>query len=130
MHVRSDGSLFNCFKMEEKVGELDGIGFAAAARAIRDNPHLASQTPTCRECPLATICGGGCRSENLLYTGDPDAPPCGPWRVRAISELLAEDCVAALEWPVAFLIQDARARGIDVPEDVVPRVESRHLLET
>jgi MoaA/NifB/PqqE/SkfB family radical SAM enzyme len=30
--------------------------------------------PTCRLCPLATLCGAGCRSENLLYTGDADQP--------------------------------------------------------
>jgi radical SAM protein with 4Fe4S-binding SPASM domain len=129
VHVRSDGALFNCFKMEEKVGHLDTIGFAPAAQSIRENPHRASDLPTCAECPLATLCGGGCRSENLLYTGNPDEPPCGPWRVRVMSELLAEDRVTAVEWSVAFLLQEARARGIETPSDLSPRGTSRHLVD-
>jgi len=129
VHVRSDGALFNCFKMEEKVGHLDTNGFAAAARSIRENPHRARDLPTCADCPLATLCGGGCRSENLLYTGDPAEPPCGPWRVRVVSELLADEQVTAVEWPVAFLLQEARRRGIETPDDVRPRKPSRHLID-
>jgi radical SAM protein with 4Fe4S-binding SPASM domain len=129
VHVRSDGALFNCFKMEERVGHLDTIGFAAAARAIRENPHRAADLPTCADCALATLCGGGCRSENLLYTGDPDEPPCGPWRMRVISELLAEDRVTAVEWPVAFLLAEARRRGIETPADLIPKETSRHLVD-
>jgi radical SAM protein with 4Fe4S-binding SPASM domain len=129
VHVRSDGALFNCFKMEEKVGHLDTIGFATAAKLIRENPHRASDLPTCADCPLATLCGGGCRSENLLYTGNPDEPPCGPWRVRVLSELLAEDRVTAVEWSVAFLLQEARIRGIETPSDLLPRGTSRHLVD-
>jgi hypothetical protein len=115
--------------MEEKVGHLDTVGFATAAQSIRENPHRASDLPTCAECPLATLCGGGCRSENLLYTGNPDEPPCGPWRVRVISELLAEDRVTAVEWSVAFLLQEARVRGIETPGDLLPRGTSRHLVD-
>ncbi|HOU11664.1 MAG TPA: radical SAM protein [Anaerolineae bacterium] len=129
LHVRSDGALFNCFKMEEQVGDLQTTGFAAAATFTRAHPHRASDLPTCAACPLATLCGGGCRSENLLYTGDPDTPPCGPWRVRILSELLAEERVTAVEWPVAFLAQEARARGIATPDDLFPRRRSRHLLD-
>ncbi len=129
VHVRSDGALFNCFKMEEKVGDLAATGFEAAVREIRGHPHRAADLAVCRDCALATLCGGGCRSENLLYSGDPDVPPCGPWRVRVVSELLAEDRVSALEWPVAFLLAEARARGIETPEDVVPRQTSRHMTE-
>ncbi len=129
LHVRSDGALFNCFKMEEKVGHLATTGFAAATTFTRAHPHRAGDLPTCADCPLATLCGGGCRSENLLYTGDADTPPCGPWRVRVISELLAEERVTAVEWPVAFLLQEARARGIDAPPDLRPRQRSRHLID-
>ncbi len=130
VHVRSDGALFNCFKMEEKVGDLDTLGFAAAARLIRENPRRAADLPTCAGCPLTTLCGAGCRSENLLYTGSPDQPPCGTWRVRVMSELLAEDRVEAVEWPIAFLLQEARVRGIETPRDLVPRATSRHLIDT
>ena len=129
VHVRSDGALFNCFKMEEKVGHLDGDGFEATARLMKANPHRATSLPVCADCPLATICGGGCRSENMLYTGNPDEPPCGPWRVRIMSELLAKNRVASLEWPVAFLMQEAVARGIDVPKNLKPKKTSRHLID-
>ena len=129
VHVRSDGALFNCFKMEEMVGHLDTVGFEAAARSIRENPHRVSDLPTCADCSLATLCGGGCRSENMLYTGSADEPPCGPWRVRVLSELLAEDRVTAVEWSVAFLLQEARIRGIEIPGDLFPRQASRHLID-
>jgi radical SAM protein with 4Fe4S-binding SPASM domain len=129
IHIRSDGALFNCFKMEEKIGHLDTIDFVTAAQYSREHPHFARELPTCAACPLATLCGGGCRSENLLYSGDADAPPCGPWRVRALSELLAEDRVTAVEWPLAFLLHEARLRGIEAPADLYPSQPSRHLLE-
>ncbi len=129
LHVRSDGALFNCFRMEEKVGDLDTVGFPAAARLIRENPHRAADLATCADCPLATLCGAGCRSENLLYGGNRGEPPCGAWRVRVMSELLAEDRVAAVEWPVAFLLHEARARAIETPHDLIPRATSRHLID-
>jgi radical SAM protein with 4Fe4S-binding SPASM domain len=129
VHVRSDGALFNCFKMEEQVGHLDPDGFPAAVRAVRERPHPAVSLPVCAACPLATLCGGGCRSENLLYTGSPDEPPCGLWRVRVLSELLAEDRPTVVEWRVAFLLEEARRRGIETPPDLVPRFPSRHLVE-
>jgi len=128
VHVRSDGALFNCFKMEEQVGHLDAGGFTAAAQAIREHPHRVGDLPTCTACPLATLCGGGCRSENLLYTGDADTPPCGPWRVRVLSELLAEDRITAVEWSGAFLLHEARRRGIETP-DLRPQHPSRHLVD-
>jgi radical SAM protein with 4Fe4S-binding SPASM domain len=129
VHVRSDGALFNCFKMEEQVGHLDAGGFVSAAKAIREHPHRVGDLPTCAACPLATLCGGGCRSENLLYTGDGDTPPCGLWRVRVLSELLSEDRITAVEWSVAFLLHEARRRGIEAP-DLQPQHPSRHLIDT
>ena len=129
IHVRSDGALFSCFKMEEKAGDLRTTGFAAAAKFIRENPHRSVDLPKCTACPLATLCGAGCRSENLLYTGDPDEPPCGEWRVRVLSELLAEDKTMAVEWSVAFLLEEARVRGIDTPDNLAPKVTSRHLVD-
>jgi radical SAM protein with 4Fe4S-binding SPASM domain len=129
VHVRSDGALFNCFKMEEKVGDLAAVGFAEAAKIIQLQPHRASDLSICADCPLNTLCGGGCRSENLLYTGNPDEPLCGPWRVRVLSELLAEDRVTAVEWTIPFLLQEARNRGIETPDNLPPKGISRHMID-
>jgi radical SAM protein with 4Fe4S-binding SPASM domain len=130
LHVRSDGALFTCFKMEERVGDLRAIGFAEALGAVQARPHPAATLAACAGCAFATLCGGGCRSENLQYTGDPDEPLCGEWRVRVLAELLAEEHVGAVEWPVAHLLAEAHRRGIPAPARLVPRVPSRNLKET
>jgi radical SAM protein with 4Fe4S-binding SPASM domain len=130
LHVRSDGALFPCFKMEERVGDLATDDFVEAARRTRNNPHPASSLPTCTDCALATLCGGGCRSDNLLYTGDADLPVCGDWRVRVICELLAEDQVTVVDWPAHHLLAEAHHRGIEAPERLVPHGRSRHLIDT
>lgn len=127
LHVRSDGALFACFRMEEPVGRLGGEGFDEVLTRVRENPHRAADLATCRDCQLATICGGGCRSENYRYSGNPDEPPCGPWRVRTICELLAEDRVDAVSWPLHHLLAEAHARGIDAPDRLNTAVTSRHL---
>ena len=130
LHVRSDGALFTCFKMEEKVGDLGVERFADALAAVHAQPHPAVRLPKCADCALNTICGGGCRSENLQYTGDPEEPACGPWRVRVLSELLADDRPSAAEWPAPHLLSEARARGIEAPAALTPVIPSRHLLDT
>jgi radical SAM protein with 4Fe4S-binding SPASM domain len=130
LHVRSDGSLFTCFKMEEKVGDLGAERFADALAAVRGQPHPAVQLARCADCALNTLCGGGCRSENLQFTGSPEEPICGPWRVRVMSELLAEDRPSAMEWPAGHLLREAQARGIEAPQTLAPVVPSRHLLDT
>jgi radical SAM protein with 4Fe4S-binding SPASM domain len=115
LNVRSDGLLFACFRMQEPAGSLYHQGFAAVAAALRANPRPATRLAACADCALATLCGGGCRSDNLLLSGDPERPVCGPWRVRVLSELLAQDRVSCLEWPTAHLASEARLRGLDVP---------------
>jgi len=130
LHVRSDGVLFSCFKMEEQVGDLAAGDFLSAWKALQGSPHPASALSTCAECPLATLCGGGCRSDNFLYTGDGDLPVCDSWRVRVISELLAEDQVTAVDWPIHHLLDEAHRRGIEAPPQITPRGTSRHLTDT
>jgi len=130
LHVRSDGALFTCFKMEERVGDLTATSFAAALREVRGRPHPAAGLAACSSCALNTLCGGGCRSENLQYTGSAEEPACDSWRVRVLSELLAEDRVAAVEWPVPHLLEEARRRGIEAPLRLEPVVVSRHLVDT
>jgi radical SAM protein with 4Fe4S-binding SPASM domain len=130
LHVRSDGALFTCFKMEEQVGDLATTTFAAAVQAVRARPHPAATLAACAGCALNTLCGGGCRSENLQYTGSADEPICGPWRVRVLSELLAEDRVGAVEWPAPHLLEEARRRGIEAPASLEPVIVSRHLVDT
>ncbi len=129
INVRSDGALFACFKMEEQIGHLDSMNLAEALQKLRDAPQLAASLPRCAECSLATLCGGGCRSENLLMTGHADEPVCDTWRVQVLSELLAEDRVAALGWPAEHLLAEAHRRGIDGPPALVPQRRSTHLLD-
>jgi radical SAM protein with 4Fe4S-binding SPASM domain len=115
LNVRSDGMLYACFRMHEPAGDIRQQGFAEVAAALRGNPRPARSFPPCADCPLATLCGGGCRSDNYLLSGNAERPLCGPWRVRVLCELLAEDRVACLEWPTCHLLSEARLRGIEVP---------------
>jgi radical SAM protein with 4Fe4S-binding SPASM domain len=129
LHVRSDGALFSCFKMEEAVGHLDQAGFETTAKQVQSHPLRAIDSETCRECQLASICGGGCRSDNVLYTGDGSQPFCDDWRVRTLCELLAEDHVSALEWPISHLWAEAQRRGLAEGEAPVARYQSLNLKE-
>ena len=113
LHVRSDGALFTCFRMLEPVGTLDD-GFGATAGRLRTELAAPEAAPGCARCALFTLCGGGCRSDNVVTCGGP-APACGPWRVRVLSELLAEGWVGAVEWPTHHLLAEAHARGIEGP---------------
>jgi radical SAM protein with 4Fe4S-binding SPASM domain len=115
LHVRSDGQLFSCFKMDEPIGDLRQESFAEVARASQGRARPACTLPICAECTLNTLCGGGCRSENHRYTGSPNQPVCGEWRKRVCYELLAEDLPAALEWPVEHLLAEAKERNIPAP---------------
>jgi radical SAM protein with 4Fe4S-binding SPASM domain len=115
LNVRSDGILDACFRMHEPAGDLCRGSFGEVAPALRANPRPAHSLPPCSECPLATLCGGGCRSDNFLLSGDSERPACGPWRVQVLCELVAEDRVSCLEWPTCHLASEARLRGIDVP---------------
>jgi radical SAM protein with 4Fe4S-binding SPASM domain len=112
LSVRSDGALFNCFRMEEPIGRYQPGNLGQTWQATRNAPKLAVLSPTCKGCPIVTLCGGGCRTENLLITGEPDLPDCGPWRVQVLSELLAENQVFALEWSSTHLRAEAKRRGI------------------
>jgi hypothetical protein len=60
--------------------------------------------------------------------GLPDLPDCGPWRVKVLSELLAEDNVAALEWPAIHLRAEARRRDIDLPDPPRNGRQSLHVI--
>ena len=121
LNVRSDGGLYRCYKMAERVGHLRTEGLLRTARALRKKPLLACELPACADCPLATLCGGGCRSDNRLHTGDANHPPCGPWRVRVISELLAEDRTEAVRWLAPQLLGQLYRRVTDA------RHRARHM---
>jgi hypothetical protein len=49
--------------------------------------------------------------------------------VRVICELLAEDRVTALDWPLRHLWAEARARSMDCPETLPIVRPSLHLAE-
>ncbi len=130
LHVRSDGALFTCFKMEEQVGHLAETRFRDAAARVRARPAPAASLRTCRDCSLATLCGGGCRAENLLFTGEAAEPVCGPWRVQLLCELLAEDRIDPVDWPLEHLLAEAHRRGIDAPAELRPLRPSFHSAES
>jgi hypothetical protein len=115
--------------MEERVGHLQDGDFTAAVQRLRTQPHPARALELCRDCALRTLCGGGCRAENYLYTGDADTPICGPWRVQVTAELLAEQQVDAVDWPAHHLHAEARRRSIDAPESITPLRQSSHLVD-
>ena len=129
LHVRSDGALFTCYRMEEQVGDLRREAFRESLSRLDEQARPAAALELCSDCALATLCGGGCRSENILFSGDADVPVCGPWRVRVLSELLAEDRPSAVTWSAAHLLAEARARGIDGPDELVPVRPSQHLVD-
>ncbi len=114
LNVRSDGMLYPCFRMLEPAGDVRRHGLGAVAAALRAHPRSARSFVPCADCPLATLCGGGCRSDNFLLSGDGERPLCGPWRVQVLCELLAEDRISCLEWPTRQLKSEARLRGIEV----------------
>jgi radical SAM protein with 4Fe4S-binding SPASM domain len=120
LNVRSDGRFYACFRMIEPAGSARRQSLREVAAALRANPRPASSFAACADCPLATLCGGGCRSDNLLVSGDPERPVCGPWRVQVLCELFAEDRVSCVEWPTSHLASEARLRGIDVPDLSAP----------
>jgi radical SAM protein with 4Fe4S-binding SPASM domain len=124
MHIRSDGMMFNCFKMEEPLGIYPQMSLEAAWRLAKTRCTPAPLLDACETCPLATLCGGGCRSENILYTKKGDVPMCGPWRKQVISEMLAEDNVKVLEWPTLYLVNEAKRRGLDAPVEASPKFRS------
>jgi radical SAM protein with 4Fe4S-binding SPASM domain len=118
LHVRSDGALFGCFKMVECLGHLAKDSFADLAKSAQARSRPARALPFCKDCALATLCGGGCRTENLELTGDPETPVCGEWRKQLCAELMAEDRPYALEWSVEHLLAEARLRGIATPSNL------------
>lgn len=132
LHVRSDGAFFQCFRMEEPVGGLrdsERASFVDVARRLREAPRPARSLPACASCPLSTLCGGGCRSDNLLHTGDAEVPACGPWRVQVLCELLARDLPHAVEWPALHLLAEAHRLGLPAPATLPMARPSLHLLE-
>lgn len=129
MHQPGTRARARLMGMEERIADLAATTFAEALRALPATARPAATLPTCAPCALATLCGGGCRSENLGAQGSADVPVCGPWRVRVVSELLAEDRPDALEWPAAHLLPEAHARGVEAPASLQPLIPSRHLLD-
>ncbi len=120
LNVRSDGALYGCFKMVERIGDLATQSFADLAKGAQSRARPARALAYCRDCALASLCGGGCRTENIELTGDAETPVCGDWRLRLSAELLAEDRPYALEWPVEHLLAEASARAIATPIGLLP----------
>ena len=129
LSVRADGAVFGCYQMEELQGKLQPGGLAQICAQIAAEVRPAHQLPLCRDCALASLCGAGCRSENLVLTGDGATPACGPWRVRVLCELLAQDRPDAVKWPAQHLLAEAHALGIEAPSSLARVIPSRALVE-
>ena len=125
LSVRSDSMLYTCFRMLTPVGRYTPGTLDVTWRRVLAAPRLARMTETCSACPLVSLCGGGCQSDNHIATGDGERPDCGLWRVRLLCEMLAEGNIAALEWPTRHLRAEARRRGLHVPGE--PNAEHRTL---
>jgi len=114
--IRSDAKVFSCHRMQEApIGSLrlQNLDYFTRTRFERARP--VSSLAQCTDCSIARLCGAGCRAENLLYTGNPECPPCGPWRKSLLSALIAEGRSDAPEWDLLHLIAEARRRGLPVP---------------
>ena len=116
--IRSDGSIFSCFKLVECFGHIsEGLKNVMAKR--RKTPAKAVDLPMCRTCPFVSLCAGGCRADNIILSGSSKAPICGKWRRQLIAEMLFEDKVYIFDWHIRYQMAEARKRGIETPAFII-----------
>lgn len=125
INVRADGVVSGCFQMEELQGPLRPGELRSVLAHLAADAQPAHRLPLCADCPLASLCGAGCRAENVALTGDARTPACGPWRVRVLCELLAQDRPDALHWPARHLLAEAHALKLEAPRELLRRVDAR-----
>ena len=116
--IRSDGSIFSCFKLVECFGHIsEGLKNVMAKR--RKTATKAVDLPMCRSCPFVSLCASGCRADNIILSGSTKAPICGKWRRQLIAEMLFEDKAYIFDWHIRYQLAEARKRGIETPTFII-----------
>ncbi len=110
LFVRSDGTIFSCFRLVGEIGHLSE-GVKTVVNRRRQMPHSVDLEP-CRSCPFIYLCAGGCLSDRLIYQKTHQEPVCGPWRKKLMAEMLFEDKTFVFEWDILHLLAEARMRGL------------------
>ncbi len=110
LFVRSDGTIFSCFKLVGELGHLSE-GLKTVVNRRRKTPHFVDLEP-CRSCPFIYLCAGGCLSDRLIYEKTHQEPVCGPWRKKLMAEMLFENKIFVFEWDILHLLAEARRRGL------------------
>ena len=118
IYVRSDGAIFSCFKLIEQYGHISE-GLATVMERRRAQRVLAKNLAMCKDCPLVSLCAGGCRADNIILEKSVRAPVCGAWRRQVIAEMLFEDKPYVLDWHAMHQFAEAKKRGIKTPPFVI-----------
>ena len=125
MYIRSDGTIFSCFKLVEPFGHIsEGLETVMARR--KKCAVLAKDLPLCRNCPFVSLCASGCRADNLIYEESVRAPICGKWRKQLIAEMLFEDKPFVFDWPIPHQMAEAKKRGIPTPQFIITEFSHQH----
>ncbi|MBQ9817885.1 MAG: radical SAM protein [Proteobacteria bacterium] len=127
IYIRSDGSIFSCFKLVECFGHISE-GIKTVMERRRKTAVLASDLKMCRECPFVSLCASGCRADNFIFTNSAKAPICGKWRRQLIAEMLFEDKPFVLDWHIRLQMAEARKRGIETPLFVITSMTDHGLV--
>ncbi len=123
IYIRSDGSVYSCFKLVECFGHISqGLKNVMAER--RKTATKAADLPMCRSCPFVSLCASGCRADNIILSGSTKAPICGKWRRQLIAEMLFEDKAYVLDWHICYQMAEAKKRGIETPSFVITQIRT------
>ena len=123
IYIRSDGSVFSCFKLVECFGHISqGLKNVMAER--RKTATKAAELAMCRNCPFVSLCASGCRADNIILSGSTKAPICSKWRRQLIAEMLFEDKVYVFDWHISYQMAEARKRGIETPSFVITQMRT------
>ncbi len=107
--VRSDGEVFSCFRLKGRIGSLSE-GIKAIVDRRRATPQAVDLEP-CRSCPFRYLCACGCKTDRIIYQSTHKMPVCGPWRKKLVAEMLFEDKPYFFDWPMHYLLAEAKKRG-------------------
>ena len=113
IYIRSDGTIFSCFKLVEPLGHISE-GLKTVLERRRKTSRFASESTLCSHCPFVSLCASGCHADNIIYQKSTKLPICGKWRRQVIAEMLFEDKSYVLDWPLIHQMAEAKKRGISI----------------